>query len=101
MATMKTIANGELLNDVYSFVEDFRRDGASHCVVRSAKFGDCFHVEKNCHIKCKQARFTADSTPTLNINAGLCDSKFYLTTGGSTQNTCTPLNSLIQCPKDE
>ncbi|XP_048746805.1 uncharacterized protein LOC125659241 [Ostrea edulis] len=101
MATMKTITDGELLNGVYSFVEDFRRDGASHCEIRSAKFGDCCYMQQDCHAKCNQARFTADNTPTLNINAGLCGNKFYLTTGGSTQNTSTPLNGLIKYPENE
>nr|XP_022343786.1 uncharacterized protein LOC111136909 [Crassostrea virginica] len=96
MATMKTIANGELLNGVYSFVEDFRRDGASHCETRSAKFGDCYSLDGGCQNNCKKATFTADSTtPTLNINAGLCDNKFYLTTGGPTENSDTPLNCCI------
>lgn len=101
MATMKTIANGELLNGVYSFVEDFRRDGASHCEIRSAKFGDCYSKADDCQCKCQKATFTADSsTPTLNIDAGLCGDKFYLTTGGDTKNTSTQLNCCIAKPPE-
>lgn len=98
---MKTIANGELLNGVYSFVEDFRRDGASHCEIRSAKFGDCYSKADDCQCKCQKATFTADSsTPTLNIDAGLCGDKFYLTTGGDTKNTSTQLNCCIAKPPE-
>jgi hypothetical protein len=99
IATTRTITDGELLNGVYSFVEDFRRDGDSHMEVRTAKFGHCFHMEENGHVQCKQARFTADSTPTLNIDAGLMDSRFYLTTGGYTQNASTQLDDLVQYPE--
>lgn len=98
MATMKTIANRKLLNGVYSFVEDYRRDGASHHEVRSANFGDCYSMEDGCQNKCKKATFTADSTPTLNIDAGLCGDKFFLTTGGDTENKNTKLNCCIAKP---
>ncbi|XP_061183496.1 uncharacterized protein LOC133191772 [Saccostrea echinata] len=100
MATMKTITNGELLKGVYSFVEDFRRDGASHCEIRSAKFGDCFCMQDDGHKLCNRAQFTADSSTPLNINAGLSDNKFYLATGGETKNTSTPLNGFITKSSD-
>ena len=96
MATIKTITHGKLLDNVYSFVQDFRGDGTSHGEVRSAQFGNCYTLEDGCQNKCMKARFTADDTiPTMNINAGLCDDKFYLTTGGDTDNFDTPLDCWI------
>ena len=87
MATIKTIAHFKLLDNVYSFVQDFRSDGTNHSGVRSAQFGNYYTFEDGCQNKNMKARFTADDiTPTMNINAGLCDDKFYLTTGGDTEN---------------
>ncbi|XP_062576916.1 uncharacterized protein LOC134238823 [Saccostrea cucullata] len=97
MATIKTITNGEMINGVYSFVEDFQRDGANHCKIRSAKFGDCCYMQEKL---CGRAQFTADSSTLLNINAGLIDNKFYLATGGETENTSTPLNGFITKSSD-
>lgn len=45
---MKMIVNGELLNGVYLFVEDFCCDGVSHCEICSVKFGDCYSKVDDC-----------------------------------------------------
>ncbi|XP_038059778.1 uncharacterized protein LOC119730816 [Patiria miniata] len=95
IATLKTIANGDLLKSVYSFVEDFRRDFKSYEETRMAKFGDCFALNGDCETECRRAMFTADGSPCKNIDAGCLDTKFFLETGGQTQNTHTPLNGYI------
>ena len=38
-----------------------------------------------------QAKFSADPNSSQNINAGHHDRRFFLTTGGPTNNTGTPL----------
>lgn len=45
---MKMIVNGELLNGVYLFVEDFCCDGVSYCEICSVKFGDCYSKVDDC-----------------------------------------------------
>ncbi len=48
------------------------------------------------------ARFTADSNPVTNIDAGLTKTKhaFFLATGGETGNTNTKIGDIIILSKD-
>lgn len=48
MVIMKMIVNGELLNGVYLFIEDFCCDGVSYCEICSVKFGDCYSKVDDC-----------------------------------------------------
>lgn len=92
LATFSTPAKGELLSGYYSFVEDFRRDGKSYHQARSARFGNGWVRAKDGQwAALTRARFTADDSKPMNVNAGLKDGRFFLTTGGQTRNVDTPL----------
>ena len=52
-----------------------------------------------------RARFTADSNPVTNIDAGVKDGWFYLATGGATKNVGTQLGKTmdrvpVEVPKE-
>jgi len=97
LATFQTITGGDYLSGYYSFVEDFLRNGESARNVRRAQYG-------NGWVKSKEGRwqrltgatFTADRTPTMNIDAGVQSGRFFLQTGGQTENH-TPLRSKMTC----
>jgi hypothetical protein len=85
LVTFRTITGGEPLWDLYSFIEDFRRDGKSVQERRAARFGNGWaRGTDGVWIQLTEARFTADATPLDNIDAGVRDGDFYLATGGDT-----------------
>ncbi len=85
-------AGGINLSGAYSFVEDFRRNRVSTTKERRAQFGNAWVKPLDGQWQqVTKARFTADSNPVMNINAGLKDGRFYLTTGGDITNNDTPL----------
>jgi hypothetical protein len=90
------------LRDFYSFVEDFKRDKVSTTKVREAHFGNVWVLpEKGNWQAATRASFTADSNPVMNINAGLDGERFFLATGGDTENKDTKLNAVIELPARE
>ena len=97
LATFSTITGGAPLKGYYSFVEDFRRNGESTKQIRKAKFGQSWirDTSNGWHLVTK-ARFTADSNPAQNIDAGVEEDWFYLATGGETQNSGLKLRSMIE-----
>ncbi len=99
LVTFSTLTGGHSLRGLYSFVEDFRRNRISTTKVRSARYGNGWisTTDGNWH-PLDRATFTADSNPATNIDAGARDGRFFLTTGGETQNATTPLRSRIECP---
>ena len=96
LATFSTLANGHLLSGLYSFVEDFRRDGESATRSRRAQFGNGWVRAGQQWLPLTGARFTADQTQTLNIDSGVADDRFFLATGGDVENSNTPLNQSAQ-----
>ncbi|MGE0606090.1 MAG: DUF3472 domain-containing protein [Pirellulales bacterium] len=104
LVTFSTITGGKPLDGYYSFVEDFRRDGASAKIARKARFGNGWvRDQKNQWQPIIQARFTADGNPAKNIDAGLIDKRFFLATGGDTSNQNCKLNETMELtspPKD-
>jgi hypothetical protein len=44
------------------------------------------------------ARFTGDGNPVTNIDAGIASGRFFLATGGGTENSGTKLNSFLNLP---
>jgi len=95
LATFQTISNGDYLKGYYSFVEDFRRNGESAKMRHRAKYGNGWvRTREGEWIELTKARFTADQTPTNNINAGVDGNWFVLETGGDTENK-TPLRTLL------
>ncbi len=98
LATFSTLAKGDHLKGYYSFVEDFWRNGESAKQVRRARYGNGWvKTLDGDWVDLTRARFTADRTPTMNINAGLIDGWYFLTTGGTTINEL-PLRSEIARP---
>ncbi|HEX4793345.1 MAG TPA: DUF3472 domain-containing protein [Humisphaera sp.] len=90
---------GGALRGYYSFIEDFRRNGISATQERVAHFGNGWVLGKDDKWSAlTKAQFTADQTPTLNINAAVDDVKFLLATGGKTENTGATLKSPLIRP---
>jgi hypothetical protein len=80
-------------------VEDFKRDKDSTTKVREAHFGNAWVLpEKGAWQAVTRARFTADSNPVTNINAGIAGDRFFLATGGDTENKDTKLNMSMELP---
>jgi len=101
LATFQTITGGDYLSGYYSFVEDFLRNGQSAQNVRRARYGNGWvKTEDGKWLPLIQATFTADRTPTMNIDAGLKDGRFFLQNGGDTENR-TLLRSKIDCPVEQ
>jgi hypothetical protein len=96
LVTFSTPSEGELLRGFYSFVEDFRRNRVSATQTREARFGNGWLKPVDGDWQpIVQARFTADSNPVTNINAGLKDPYFFLATGGDVKNDDAQLRSMI------
>ncbi|HJZ59216.1 MAG TPA: DUF3472 domain-containing protein [Gemmataceae bacterium] len=96
LVTFSTPTKGELLKGYYSFVEDFRRNKVSNTKVRKAQFGNGWvKPAKDDWVPLEKARFTADSNPVLNIDAGASGKRFFLATGGDTENKTTKLRETI------
>ncbi len=91
LATFRTRTGGKPLSGYYSFVEDFRRDGASAGEVRRAHFGNGWvRSGAGDWVSLTRARFTASGAEweaKETINAGLEDGWFFLATGGDTRQT--------------
>ncbi len=96
LASFQTLTGGDYLKGYYSFVEDFWRNGVSATQRHRARYGNGWVRTVDGHwTALTQAQFTADRTPTMNVNAGLTDGNcFFLVTGGDTKNE-TPLRSYL------
>jgi Domain of unknown function (DUF3472)/Domain of unknown function (DUF5077) len=102
LATFSTITGGKPLAGYYSFVEDFRRNRISATHQRESRFGNAWiQDEQGQWQSVTAAKFTADSNPVLNINAGQRDGKFFLATGGDTKNDATPLRQTMELPPNK
>jgi hypothetical protein len=101
LATFRTRTRGMPLRGYYSFIEDFRRDGASARQERRARFGKGWvQTTDRRWVPLSQARFTAsnaDWESKTNINVGAQGIWFSLATGGDVNRTLD-LGSLINLP---
>lgn len=97
LVTFSTLTEGSLLAGYYSFVEDFRRNRESTTFTRRARFGPAWvQALDGQWLPLQKARFTADSNPVLNIDAGLSpDGGMFLATGGDIRNETVPLGRTI------
>ena len=85
MAVFRTRTRGHLLRGLYSFVEDFRRDGRSVEERRSARyFNGWVRMRDGTWRPLAQAAFSADGNVHTNIDAGAASGRFHLATGGAT-----------------
>jgi hypothetical protein len=101
LASFQTRTSGKPLSGYYSFIEDFRRDGKSVHEIRRAQFGNGWvkTIDGN-WVPLTKARFTASSAEwesKENIDAGVKDGWFYLTSGGDVNRT-RELKSMIDLP---
>jgi hypothetical protein len=101
LVTFRTRTGGQSLRGLYSFVEDFRRDGQSVFDVRRARFGNGWvKTAGGDWSPLNRARFTAsgaDWEDKDRIHAGLEDGRFFLATGGDTK-TSLALRSTLELP---
>jgi hypothetical protein len=91
LVTFRVRTGGTLLRGLYSFVEDFRRDGESAKEVRMARYGNGWVQLANGNwLPLNQAKFTASNSSfeaKETIDAGFDGAWFYLVTGGETKMT--------------
>lgn len=93
---------GEQLRGFYSFVEDFRRNRISATKTRKALFGGGWvKTTEGKWQSLSNVRFTGDNNPAMNIDAGLVGDKFFLATGGDTENKTTTLRGSISRTPDK
>lgn len=92
IASFSTLSAKGLLSGFYSFVEDFKRDGQSAQKARKARYGNAWvkNLEGSWR-PVKNARFTADGNPSMAIDAGFDKDRWFLATGGKTENKTTKL----------
>jgi hypothetical protein len=96
LVTFSTPNNGKLLRGCYSFIEDFKRDRVSATKVRRARFGNGWiRSNEGQWVALTRARFTGDGNPVTNIDAGDAGGRFFLATGGETDNTGAKLNTFV------
>jgi hypothetical protein len=103
MVTFSTVTDKKKLGGYYSFVEDFKRDKVSATKVRTAEYGNAWvRSDKGEWKVATEARFTADSNPVTNIDAGLTKAadRWFLSTGGETENKTTKLKEKMPLSKD-
>lgn len=92
MVTFSTPTGGTLLNGCYSFVEDFKRDKVSTTKTRRAKFGNAWLQPADGPWQpILKAKFTGDGNPVTNIDAGIDEGVFFLSTGGEIENKTVKL----------
>lgn len=101
LVTFRTFTGGDRLQGLYSFIEDFRRDGKSATEVRRALFGSGWVLTPEGRWEpLTKARFTASGASweaKETIDAGIVKGQFYLQTGGNTRTTA-PLGTVIARP---
>ncbi|MCZ2342528.1 MAG: DUF3472 domain-containing protein [Bacteroidales bacterium] len=101
LITFSTITGGKKdLGGYYSFVEDFKRNRVSLTQPRVAQFNPVWTLNQDRKWSpILTARFTGDSNPAENIDAGMEKGRFFLKTGGDTQNTHTKLGQTMSLPQ--
>jgi hypothetical protein len=102
LVTFRTRTGGKPLRGLYSFIEDFRRDGRSASELRRARFGNGWlRSIKGEWISLNRASFTASGAEwesKENIDAGISEGRFYLATGGDLART-HELGERIELPR--
>src|SRR5258706_13682352 len=87
LVTFSTITGGKKLKGYYSFIEDFKRDGVSATLVRSARFGEGWvKGEEGKWEGILGAKFTGDRNPAGNVDAGGGGGRVGLVRGGGTKD---------------
>ena len=101
LVTFSTLDDTGSLRGLYAFVEDFRRNRVSATKERVASYGPGWVMtEGDEWTELSKARFTADSNPVMNIDAGEREGRFFLATGGETRNDHFKLNEVMALDND-
>lgn len=88
------------MRGLYSFVEDFQRDRKSASLTRRAQFGPAaVRSAEGAWQALRQAKFTGDANPVLNIDSQVVENRFELATGGEITNEHNPLNQVMTLPE--
>lgn len=99
LVTLRTRTGGAPLRGLYSFVEDFRRDGRSPHEPRRARFSDGWVLtSEQAWRPLSRARFTASDAgweAKDSIDAAIEGASFLLATGGETQQS-QPLGTVLE-----
>ena len=102
LVTFSTPTKSRWLRGYYSFVEDFRRNRVSATITRRARYGNTsIRKQDGTWQPIVSAKFTADSNPVLNIDAGASGNAFFLATGGDIENRTVSLNDRIKIAPPE
>lgn len=105
LAAISRISHGQpsTIRGVYSFVEDFWRNGHSKTLVRRAEFTD--FAARSARDKDMRhavaARFTGDTNTLMTIDGGPVPGGGFLQTGGETKNEHCKLRSVFPCGKKD
>jgi hypothetical protein len=87
LAVYRAPNGGIPLKGLYSFVEDFRRDGRSLKEARRAAYADGWaRSAAGAWTPLLHGRLTADATPVKNFDGRLAGVRFELATGGEVKN---------------
>lgn len=88
------------MRGLYSFVEDFQRDRDSATKTRRAQFGPAaVRSTDGVWQSLRQAKFTGDANPVVNIDSQIVEARFELATGGMITNEHNPLNGMMVLPE--
>ena len=104
LVTFSALSEGKPLGGYYSFVEDFRRNKISASKTRHAEYGNGWVKPlKGDWQRLNQAKFTADSNPAENIDAGPLPDKhaYFLATGGELENKTVKLRQSMKLDGDK
>lgn len=105
LITFSSVKSDARLTGLYSFVEDFRRNGQSAKQARRAEYGPGWvrTAQDGTWLPIAKARFTADSNPAVNVDAAALPELdgFFLATGGATRDGHAALKSLLELPARE
>lgn len=100
IAVISRLSHGKkpVVRGVYSFVEDFWRNGHSKTLVRRAEFTAFASRAKadDKYTPATSARFTADGNKLMTIDAGPVKGGGFLQTGGKTENKTVPLGKRFE-----
>jgi hypothetical protein len=102
IATFESPDGGKKMKGLYSFLEDFRRDGKSATEVRRAELGNGWiraspDSEWIPVVKMRFATMNQPGAAPAGIDAGVIGDHFYMQNGGDTQTTM-PINSSTTRP---
>ncbi len=100
LVTFSVPSKRTVMRGLYAFVEDFQRNRQSTLQTRRAQYGPAaVRSAEGTWQSIRQARFTGDANPVMNIDSQIVESRFELATGGMITNEHNPLNQVMTLPE--